>query len=79
MSLVKKFWIIIAIIILVLIVTNPGPKAFKEYLGEGQALQTRRVYNWLIFSVYETQLPFSNHQYLGIFMNFFPREIKVSE
>jgi len=71
MSSIKKTWLVIGLILLAFIITNPSPKSFKGFLGEGRNYNQKRIYNWIVFSVYENT---NGNKYLGIFMNFFPME-----
>jgi len=64
------YWVIG--ILLLLIVTNPSAKSFKEYLGRDSYFGLIRKYNFFVFSIYETK---GSVQYLGLVGNFF--EIKV--
>lgn len=50
----KKVYYIPIAILLLLIVTNPSMKAFKEYIGRPQRIDERitRKSNFLIFSIY---------------------------
>lgn len=72
---IKKMWIVIGIIFLVLALTNPSPTTFKDYLGFSQTKTTvERKYNWIIFSIYRVPNGYyevGGKWYLGIFMNFF--------
>jgi hypothetical protein len=72
----KKVWIIIITIILVLAIPNPTESDFKNYL-EAKDFPNRsigRTGYFLIFSIYEVNLPYDYtkpHQtYIGIFKNF---------
>lgn len=82
----RKPKLIIAIVIIFLIITNPSPKSFKDYLGVSQTnLNARRNFNFIIFSIYKeeyqnqaseaygvTSSSYSyKHYYLGIAENFF--------
>lgn len=72
---IKKIWIVIGIIFLALCLTNPSPRAFKDYLGFSQTKTTvERKYNWIVFSIYRVPDEYykvGGKWYLGIFMNFF--------
>jgi hypothetical protein len=80
MSIAKKFWMVLAILIIVLLVTNPSTKAFKDYLGPDTNHHVRKLHNFFIFSIYKEEQPFDtdqySDQYLGIFGNFFARQSK---
>jgi hypothetical protein len=69
----KWFSIAILIIITILIVTNPSPKSFKDFVGEDKEDFIKRERNWLIFSVYGEYSRGEDYpvKYVGIFMNFF--------
>lgn len=62
-------------IMVVLIVTNPSSKSFREYLGAANTVPVRRINNWIIFSIYTKPNTYykyySDEKYLGIFSNFF--------
>lgn len=66
--MLKKWWIIPAAIILLLIVLNPTVKDFKDYTGFSDYTSFRKTQNWLIFSIYETE--WKSQRYLGICKNF---------
>ncbi len=53
------------IFVLILFLSNPSLKDFKEYLGETSD-NVRRKNNFLLFSLYQTD----SEQYFGIFKNF---------
>lgn len=63
----KKFLYTVAVILLILIISNPGIKRFKEHEGYSSYSGLKRSQNWIIFSIYER----SNKRYLGILLNFF--------
>lgn len=71
----KAILSILIAIIVVLVLTNPAPKAFREYLGVNSSAKVRRTSNWLIFSIYTTSNTsykyYSDEKYFGIFSNFF--------
>jgi hypothetical protein len=70
--LVKKISYCIAFIFLLLAVTNPSSKKFKEFLGTEDDSQIRRISNWGIFSIHQDKT--NDNRYLGIFLTFY--EIK---
>lgn len=71
MEKVKKVWIVVGVIVLILIITNPTPKEFKEYMGyPDNSLSIKRAYNFIIFSIYTDKKDFDKH-YLAVFKNFF--------
>jgi len=68
------------VIILFLVITNPGMKSFKDFLDKKMVNQ-RRVSNYLIFSVYQCDEPYNewngsydyrSKKYIGIVLNFYP-------
>jgi hypothetical protein len=61
----KKLYII-GTVLLLLIITNPSLKSFKEHLGQTTDNGLSRNYNLLVFSIYDD----SYNKYLGIFENF---------
>ncbi len=63
------FWAIPLILILLFVITNPSPKAFKDYGGYAEYYQFKRTSNWAIFSIYEDIE--TNERYFGIFLNFY--------
>lgn len=82
----RKPKLIIAIVIIFLIITNPSLKAFKDYVGVRQTnLNARRNFNFIIFSIYKEEYKNQGseaygmssytssytHYYLGIAENFF--------
>lgn len=70
-SWLKKISFIIGGIVFIFIITNPSPKSFSEFSGDRRNYNQKRIYNWIIFSVYENT---NGNKYLGVFMNFFPIE-----
>src|ERR1700750_3265887 len=65
----KKGLYVIGAIILILIITNPSVKAFKDYLGHGNEGGLSRQANFFIFSIY---LNWGNSaEYFGIAGNFY--------
>lgn len=71
----KKMGIVIGVLLLVLIITNPSLKNFKEYVGiEGAtSFKLKKNANFLIFSVYQSDLigyGVRSGKYIGIFENF---------
>lgn len=73
MSKSRKGWIIALAIIILFVVTNPNPRAFKDYLGYPSTSTVQRIYNCGIFSVYKIPEGHADggRIYFGIFMNFF--------
>jgi len=59
----RKWQIAIVVIVLLLIILNPGLKDFKEHTGDSDV--TKKM-NFLICSIYED----GNDDYLGIALNF---------
>jgi hypothetical protein len=62
----KKALIASGIILLLFIITNPSPTAFKSYLGVTGYYGLKRSSNLFIFSIYKH----GNWKYLGIAGNF---------
>lgn len=63
---IKKVWAITIGIVLLLIITNPSMKKFKDYQGQSSYKGFRRVANFGIFSVYA----YKHDRYVGLFLNF---------
>lgn len=55
-------------IFLLLFISNPTVKNFKEYLGKTSYDGLKRKYNLFIISIYEA----NDTTYIGLFGNFFP-------
>ena len=74
-KLTKTILWVLAAIIVVLALTNPNPKSFREYLGVSNSSHVKRTGNWLIFSIYTipntSYKYYGDEKYLGIFLNFF--------
>jgi hypothetical protein len=71
MKKIKRAWIVVGVIVLILIITNPTPQEFKEYMGyPNNSLSIRRAYNFIIFSIYINKNDYDKH-YLAVFKNFF--------
>lgn len=68
----KKLRVIVFLIIVFLIVTNPSVKDYKEYTGSEIV---KRKYNFILFSLYDKGDKdgdyLSNYYDLGIASNFF--------
>lgn len=62
----RKAQLTVLAVILLLILTNPGVKRFKEFMGQDSYAGLERTRNWLIFSIYEKR----GGKYVGIFLNF---------
>jgi len=60
MNKLKLLGLVFGGLIFILILLNPSPQRFKEYLGESTLnkyeIVTRRSFNGFIFSVYERQI-----------------------
>lgn len=69
----QKVLIGVAIVLLILAITNPSPKRYREFLGEGSSYQVKRIRNWIIFSIYDNNEYFNANRkkHFAIFMNFF--------
>ncbi|MEO8768763.1 MAG: hypothetical protein ABI402_01705 [Ferruginibacter sp.] len=61
-------------LLLILIITNPGVKRFKDYKGYSTYAGLMRTQNWFVFSIYESRSYQNRYggRYLGILFNFFP-------
>jgi hypothetical protein len=71
---IKKAWLIVIAVIIVLALTNPSMKQFDEFTGVTDKWELKRVYDWVIFSVYEDDSQGEPVRYTAIFMNFFKRQ-----
>ncbi len=73
MATKKKLLISVAVLLSILIITNPSPKRYREFLGTGKLHNVKRVRNWIIFSVYENNEYYivDRKTHFAIFMNFF--------
>lgn len=65
---IKTLLIVLGAILLLLIITNPGIKRFKDFKGETSYRGLKRTSNWLILSFYEDS---NGNTYLGMVLNFF--------
>ncbi len=66
--LFKKRWFkLLAAILIILILTNPSAKRFKDFSGDLHYSNFRRIGNGVIFSIYKDP----KGEYLGVFWNFF--------
>ena len=59
------YWVIA--VLLLLIITNPGTKAFKEHLGRDEYAGLKREYNFFVASYYTDR---NSGDYIGIVGNF---------
>jgi len=68
----KRWQLIAAVVLLVLIFTNPSAKDCMEFSGESRHEYTkvRRECNFLLFSIYDTYGGAVQGRYLGVFKNF---------
>lgn len=66
---IKKGWLIPALLLFLLIISNPGSKSFKEFGGYTHYAEFKRTSNWVIFSTYMDVD--SGDRYAGIFFNFY--------
>jgi hypothetical protein len=85
MKIIKKisvvFGISVALILIILMLTNPSLDRFKEFLPSevdapigGGSLTVSKSRNWLIYSVFEYHHQYGYEgTYIGIFNNFFPK------
>jgi hypothetical protein len=62
----NKILVGITIIVILLIITNPSPTAFKEYVGARSTAGLQRKYNFFVFSYY-----YDGDTYFAIAGNFF--------
>lgn len=58
----------LTLLFIVLILTNPQMKNFKEYLGVSSASHCSKKANFFIFSIYRN---YEGDDYLGILLNFY--------
>jgi hypothetical protein len=73
MKRIKRLWVVLAIIIAILIILNPGVKRFKEFRGSGYCdhpAEVRRTGNYFIFSLYEEWCGSYKRTYIGVLGNF---------
>lgn len=63
----KRRWQIIGVILFFLILSNPGTRRFREFLGDTNDSGNRRLQNWGVLSIYES----GSDIYLAIALNFF--------
>ncbi|MFI5218955.1 MAG: hypothetical protein ACHQNT_05645 [Bacteroidia bacterium] len=70
---IKKYCLIgTAIIAGILLLTNPTPTDFKNYMGLNcQYCVHRRTANYLFFSTYEFHMENHSRKYRGILKNFY--------
>lgn len=76
---IKRGWLVVVAIIILLIITNPGYNAFKEFTGMNghNAAYLHKKVNGLVFSVYEDSE--DEKLYAGFCLNFIditPKEPK---
>ncbi len=64
----KRILIVFAVILLLLIITNPSVKRFKDFIGSNSSKGLRRTSNWVLFSYYKDN---TDDKYFGILLNFF--------
>lgn len=69
---IKKGWVIVIALLLLLIFLNPGYNAFREYTGLNgkDASSLHKEINGLVFSVYENTD--DSRKYVGFCLNFIP-------
>lgn len=65
----KRMRIVVGILLLVLLITNPSFKEFEESGHLGEEHQVRRETNYLLFSVYYCYA--EDNEYFAILKNFF--------
>lgn len=70
-KIAKWVGIVLAGLLLILIITNPGIKQFKDFKGVKSYEYLHRERNWIIFSIYYDEA--DEQRYVGIFMNFFEK------
>jgi len=67
----KKAWFIPIIIVLFLLIGNPGKHQFKEFLGIKSDTAVKRKYNFLIFSIWVEKGGNCDDVYFAAAFNFF--------
>ncbi|WP_255157529.1 hypothetical protein [Ferruginibacter sp. HRS2-29] len=58
----------LAVLLIVLLITNPGVKRFKDFSGDSSYSDFKRTQNWFLFSIYED---YDHTEYIGILFNSF--------
>ncbi len=80
MTTKRKIWIGVALIIAILIFTNPSENKFKQFIDfekPGDFKKTARTNYFLLFSIFEWKdcsnsfINDSKEKYLGVFNNFY--------
>jgi len=64
----KKILIAVTLILLLLTITNPSIKRFKDFVGSNSYRGLRRTNNLILFSYYTNN---EEKKYLGVLFNFF--------
>jgi hypothetical protein len=68
---VKKWCIIPAILIIVLMVTNPSERSFGKYINSNKdkdyRMAMRKENNFILFSIFKAESLFEQQEYIGVF------------
>lgn len=64
----RTILILAGIVLLIFVLGNPGEDDFMGFLGEREFVNTHRVHNYIICSVYDVD----GEKYFGITGNFYP-------
>jgi sorbitol-specific phosphotransferase system component IIC len=68
---VKKWYIIPAIVIIVLMVTNPSERSFGKYINSNKdtdyRMAMRKENNFILFSIFKAESLFEQQEYIGVF------------
>lgn len=68
---IQIFLIIISVLLLLLILTNPSLKSFKDYRCGGRECFANKTNDFFIYSKFELSYDNVNEKYIGIGNNFF--------
>lgn len=69
---IQKIYYVVMIVLVIMVITNPGMKSFNEFLPKAQRkCSVARDSQWFVCSVYTVKCVGANNLYLGIFGNFF--------
>ena len=73
----KKWMYIVCAVLVILIVTNPGIKSFKETETTIGSDSQYKLHNFFIFSTYRTYYHNGFFDYIGILGNFFEIDVYI--